>query len=247
MVALFAVDRDGKPAVLSGHGPAPAGATPEHFLPAIRIRASESVFKRYWPASAALYLVDGKRPMPHVLHRNQALAATYQRVLSEADAAPGGREGQIDAARRSWYRGFVAEAIHEFARRPHFDAEGRRYRGVISADDLAGYEACYEEPASLGCRGWTICKPGPWSQGPVQLQQLALLDGLDVTGHDSDPAQRIHLIAQTATLAYDDRDAYYGDGADAPLSALLSPAYPRERCRLVGPDASHELPPGRPR
>lgn len=229
-------------------GPAITYAANGHpVLPATsrRIRASESLFKRYWPASAALYLVDGKRPMPYSVHRNGALAATYQRVLSGAEAATRRREGQIDAARRTWYRGFVAEAIHEFARLPQFDAEGRRYPGVIGADDLARYEARYEEPASLDWRGWTIFKPGPWSQGPVQLQQLALLDGLDVTGDDAVSAQRIHLIAETAKLAYADRDAYYGDVADVPLSALLSPEYTRERCRLVGSDASRELRPGR--
>ena len=301
VVAIFADGSDRKPTVLCGQGPAPQGATPDHFRglgldavpgsgvlaapvpgafdawmlllrdhgtksvrevlgPAItyaenghpllagtsrRIRQCESHFKDYWPSSAELYLVGGKRPMPNTLHRNEALAATYERVLSEAEAAAGGRESQIDAARRTWYQGFVAEAIHEFARQPQFDAQGRRYPGVISADDLARYQSGYEEPASLDWRGWTICKPGPWSQGPVQLQQLALLDGLDVTGAEHDPAQRVHLIAETAKLAYADRDAYYGDIPDVPLGALLSPAYTRQRCLLVGSDASHELRPGR--
>ncbi len=210
-----------------------------------KIRQNEQIFKKYWPSSASLYLARGKRPMPYTLHRNQALAATYKRVLSEAEAAAGQRDGQIDAARRAWYQGFVAEAIDEFARQPHFDAQGRQYPGVISADDLARYQSGYEEPASLDWRGWTVCKPGPWSQGPVQLQQLALLDGLDVTSDENDLARRIHLITETAKLAYADRDAYYGDVPDVPLSALLSPAYTRERCRLVGSDASHELRPGR--
>jgi gamma-glutamyltranspeptidase/glutathione hydrolase len=301
VVAIFAGGGDRKPTVLCGQGPAPEGATPDHFGrlgldavpgsgvlaatvpgafdgwmlllrdhgtkslrevlgPAItyaekghpllpgtsrRIRSCESNFRNYWPSSGSLYLVGGKRPLPYALHRNEALASTYRRVLSEAEAAPGGREGQIEAARRTWYQGFVAEAIHEFARQPHFDAEGRRYPGVISADDLACYRSSYEEPASLDWRGWTVCKPGPWSQGPVQLQQLALLDGLDVAGDQPGSAQRIHLLAETAKLAYADRDAYYGDAADVPLGALLSPAYTRERCRLVGPDASYELRPGR--
>jgi gamma-glutamyltranspeptidase/glutathione hydrolase len=301
VVAILAGPGDGQPTVLCGQGPAPRGATPDHFgrlglnavpgsgvlaapvpgafdawmlllrdhgtkslrevlSPAItyavnghpllpgtsrRIRANESNFKKFWPSSAALYLAGGRRPMPYALHRNEALAATYQRVLAEAEAAAGQREGQIDAARRTWYQGFVAEAIHEFARQPHFDAEGRQYPGVITGDDLACYQAGYEEPASLDWRGWTVCKPGPWSQGPVQLQQLALLDGLDVTGEASDSAQRIHLIAETAKLAYADRDAYYGDVPDVPLTELLSTGYTRERCRLVGSDASHELRPGR--
>ena len=95
-------------------------------------------------------------------------------------------------------------------------------------------------------RGLTVCKPGPWSQGPVFLQQLALLDGFDLDGMDA--AERVHTIVECSKLAFADREAWYGDPAfaDVPLGELLSTGYNDARRRLVGAEASLELRPGSP-
>src|SRR5215510_13089729 len=79
------------------------------------VAAVAELFRREWPSSAAVYLPNGAPPQPGRLFRNPALAATYRRVLAEA--ADGGREGQIERARQAWYQGFVAEAIDRFCRR----------------------------------------------------------------------------------------------------------------------------------
>src|SRR5690606_20760144 len=122
----------------------------------------------------------GRPPAGGQLLRNPALAATWRRLLAEATAAGAGREAQIEAARRVWREGFVAEAIAAHAARPAMDSSGERHAGLLTAEDLAGWEAGYEEPVRYEWRGWTLCKAGPWSQGPVLLQQLALLgDQLD--------------------------------------------------------------------
>jgi gamma-glutamyltranspeptidase/glutathione hydrolase len=209
------------------------------------IRRVESVFREHWPTSAALYLRAGSVPKPLTMHRNPSLARTYRRLLAEAEAASGDREEQIETARRLWYRGFVAEAIGQFARRPHFDTSPEPHAGVITADDLASYQASYEDPATLEWRGWTVCKPGPWSQGPVLIQQLALLEDFE-SAEEQCSAEDIHLFAETAKLAYADRDAYYGDIPDVPLGTLLSSGYTRQRRGLIGPTSSHEQRPGRP-
>lgn len=211
-----------------------------------RLGQVDDVFREHWPTSAALYLRNGSFPGPLTMHRNPALARTYRRLLTEAEATSGDREEQIESARRQWYRGFVAEAIGQFARRPHFDTSPEPHPGVITADDLAGYQARYEEPASLEWRGWTLCKPGAWSQGPVLLQQLSLMDDFEAAVRQECAAEDIHLFAEAAKLAYADRDAYYGDIPDVPLGALLSPDYARQRRGQIGPAASHELRPGRP-
>jgi gamma-glutamyltranspeptidase/glutathione hydrolase len=206
----------------------------------------ESVFREHWPTSAALYLRAGSVPEPLATHRNPALARTFQLLLMEAEAASGDRAEQIETARRMFYRGFVAEAIDAFARRPHFDTSAEPHAGVITADDLAGYQATYEDPASLDWRGWTVCKPGPWSQGPVLLQQLALLEDFGPAVRQAWSAEDIHLFTEAAKLAYADRDAYYGDVPDVPLGTLLSPGYTRERRGLIEPTCSREMRPGRP-
>ena len=149
-----------------------------------RLIQVERLFHEFWPTSAGVYLPSGRIPSPFSTHRNPALARTYRRILREAEAASGDRAGQIDVARRVWSQGFVAEAIDAFAREPHADISGELHAGVISGDDLAAYTATYEDPVTLDWRGWTLCKPGPWSQGPVFLQHLALLGDDDLAASE---------------------------------------------------------------
>jgi gamma-glutamyltranspeptidase/glutathione hydrolase len=87
-----------------------------------------------------------------------------------------------------------------------------------------------------------VFKTRPWGQGPVLLQQLALLDGFDLDAMA--PAERIHTLVECAKLAFADRDAFYGDSAPVPLDELLGRGYARERRALVGPEASADLRPG---
>ena len=207
------------------------------------------LFRAEWPTSAALYLPNGAPPVPGQLFRNPGLAATYKRVLAEAEAGGGSREARIDRARDAWYRGFVAEAIGAFCRREKvFDSSGRRHHGVLTADDMARWEAPVEAPLGYDYRGYTVLKGGPWSQGPVLLQQLALLAGFDLDDTDPTGPEFIHAVVECAKLAYADREAWYGDPdfVDAPMATLLSPAYNEARRKLVGERASLDLRPGSP-
>ena len=160
----------------------PAIGYAENGYPAVHqigmtVAAVAELFRREWPSSAAIYLPNGAPPEPGRLFRNPALAAVYRRILSEA--ADGGREGQIERARQAWYRGFVAEAIDRFCRREKvLDSSGRSHGGLLTGDDMARWEAPVEAPLTFDYRGYTVAKGGPWSQGPVLLQQLALLQGL---------------------------------------------------------------------
>jgi len=187
---------------------------------------------RGWPASAELYL---PAPRPGTLFRNPALAATYRRILAEAGS--GSRERRIDRAREAFYRGFVAEAVDSFC------AENE---GLLTGDDLGSWEATLEAATSFEYHGYTVCKTGPWGQGPVLLQQLALLAGFDLKAMGLGSADYVHTVAECAKLAFADREAFYGDPdfVDVPLGRLLSTAYNDERRALVGDDASQELWPG---
>ncbi|MGH7094526.1 MAG: gamma-glutamyltransferase family protein, partial [Stellaceae bacterium] len=207
------------------------------------------LFRAEWPSSAALYLPNGAPPVPGQLFRNPGLAATYKRVLAEADAGGGSREARIDRARDSWYRGFVADAIDAFCRGEKvFDSSGRRHHGVLTADDMARWEAPVEAPLGYDYRGYTVLKGGAWSQGPVLLQQLALLAGFDLDDTDPTGPEFIHTVVECAKLAYADREAWYGDPdfVDVPMATLLSPAYNEARRKLVGERASLDLRPGSP-
>jgi gamma-glutamyltranspeptidase/glutathione hydrolase len=212
------------------------------------IASVAGAFREYWPSSAEIYLANGV-PEPGTRFANPVLADTCQRLLDEAEAAGPDREAEIEAARRAFYQGFVAEAIGAYLERAEvMDVTGEPHRALLAPDDLARWQARAEPPVSAGYAGLTVCKTGPWGQGPVFLQQLALLAGFDLGAMASGGAEYIHTVVECAKLAFADREAWYGDPrcADVPLPALLSAGYAARRRALVGPVASPDLRPGSP-
>lgn len=208
------------------------------------VETVRELFETEWPSSAEVYLVDGKSPRPGELLRNPKLAATWKRVIAESEEAGGDRVAQIEAARKVWREGFIAEALVRQSQRPTKDTSGKRHVGTLTAEDLAGWSASYEAPATYEWNGWTLCKAGGWSQGPAFLQQLALLPP-ELPAYGS--ADYVHLLVEGCKLAMADREAWYGDAAEVPVDALLSDEYNAERRSLIDPEkASHELRPGSP-
>jgi gamma-glutamyltranspeptidase/glutathione hydrolase len=212
------------------------------------IASVADLFREHWTSSARVYLPGGGVPAPGSRFANPALAETYKKVLAAAEAAGEDREAQLEAARRAWYSGFVAEAIGKFAATEVMDVTGERHRGFLTAQDLSTWHARLEAPVTYDYQGLTVCKTGPWGQGPVFLQQLALLSGYDLSAMEPGGAEYIHTVTECAKLAFADREAWYGDPdfTDVPLGELLSAAYNDERRKLVGDTASTELLPGRP-
>ncbi|EXU68199.1 gamma-glutamyltransferase [Streptomyces sp. PRh5] len=300
-VPIILAPAGGEPTVLCGQGPAPAGATIDHYTalgldlvpgtgplaaavpgafdawmvllrdhgtkrlaevlryaigyaehghPAVErigetVETVRELFETEWTTSAELYLPDGKSPAAGRLLTNPALAATWRRLVTEAEGAGPGRETQIEAARRVWREGFIAEELADAAARPAMDSSGHRNAGTMTGDDLAAFEATYEPPVRHFWNGWTVCKAGPWSQGPVLLQQLALLP-YGLSEADLGTPDFLHLLIEGGKLAMADREAWYGDAADVPLTELLSRPYNDERRALIGERASYELRPGHP-
>jgi gamma-glutamyltranspeptidase/glutathione hydrolase len=300
--AIVATAEDPRPRVLCGQGPAPRGATVEHYrglgldlvpgsgplaaavpgavdawllllrdlgtwalddvlAPAIgyageghpvlarvgaTVDAVRELFEDDWHTSAELWLAGGRPPRAGEVFRNPAYAATLQRLAAEA-ARGVSREAGIDAARRAWSQGFVAEAVDAFSRRPFRDSSGQAHPGVLAGEDLADFEATWEEPATLEFAGHTVVKTAGWGQGPVLLQALATVEalgGADVL--DPSTVDGVHAQAEALKLAFADREAWYGDAAEVPLDDLLSPSYAAERAALVGGTASREVRPGSP-
>ena len=205
------------------------------------------LFREQWPTSAAVYLPNNAVPATGTLFANKTLAATYMRILKEAESTGGDRAAQIERARKTWSRGFVAEAIDRFCRtQAIMDTSGQRHRGVLAADDMARWAPRVEPPLTYDYGRYTVCKTGPWGQGPVMLQQLALLRGFDLDGLDPAGADFIHLQVECANLAFADREAFYGDPdfVKVPMATLLSDAYNAERRKLVHHTASLALRPG---
>jgi gamma-glutamyltranspeptidase/glutathione hydrolase len=211
------------------------------------IATVEQLFRKHWPTSAAVYLPNNEVPVPGTLFTNKALAATYQRILDEAESAGSDRVAQIERARATWSSGFVAEAIDRFCRTQEvMDVTGSPHRGVLTGDDMARWQPTIEAPLTYEYGRYTVCKPGVWSQGPVMLQQLALLKGFALDGLDVAGPEFIHLQIECAKLAFADREKFYGDPnfSEIPIATLLSDAYNDERRKLITDKASLEFRPG---
>jgi gamma-glutamyltranspeptidase/glutathione hydrolase len=213
---------------------------------AATMTAVAELFAEHWPTSAALWLPAGRPPESR--YANPMLADTWERLLAEAESATG-RERQIDAARRAWSQGFIAEAVNSFCGMSFRDDSGRDHAGVLTGEDMSRWSASYEPAVTVELGEWTLAKCGPWSQGPVLAQQLLLLGGFadELCYVDNVPTARtVHLATECAKLAFADREAWYGDSSDVPLDDLLSCSYADERRALVGEGASMELRPGSP-
>ncbi len=216
------------------------------FRAAASIHAIADYFTEHWPTSAAVWLDHGTAPLPNQLITTPSIGRAYERLLTEAESAGGDRVAQIEKARRCFYEGFVAEAIDRFCRNEFMDGTGRPNSGFLTGADMAKWQASIEPTASFDYHGVRVHKTGPWGQGPVMLQALALLSGVDIAAMDPNGAAFVHTVTEAIKLAFADRDVFYGDPefADIPLSTLLSPAYNDERRKLLSDRASDALRPG---
>src|SRR3982075_4465887 len=204
-------------------------------------------FRTHWKTSAAVFMPGDKVPTTGSLFRNPAVGNTYTRLLKEAGAGGGGRAAASERARKAWGQGFVAEAIDKFCRTQEvMDVSGSPHRGVLSADDMARWQPSVEAPLTYDYGRYTVCKPGVWSQGPVMLQQLALLKGFELDGLDPAGPEFIHLQVECAKLAFADREKFYGDPkfTEIPIATLLSDSYNDERRKLISEKASLDFIPG---
>jgi gamma-glutamyltranspeptidase/glutathione hydrolase len=218
------------------------GGHPIHRNVSATIAGVAGLFRDHWRTSAERWLPGGRVPQPGEI----LSAPRYGQLLQQLAAASEGREREsgIDAARQLW-RDRVGGAVEEFVRTPHRHSDGADHAGVMTATDVAGFAASYEEAVTVDFRGHTIAKTGPWGQGPVLLQALRILDGFDDAHLDPSTELGAHTVLEALKLALADRDAWYGEDMDPEvLSHLLSEQYAAARRGLIGRAASHELRPG---
>lgn len=203
-------------------------------------------FKAEWPTSAQTWLIGGSPPKPWQRFRNPELAELWKSIVRAAEAKTG-RECQIEAARAFFYRGMVAERIDAFFSHAELkDGSGDPRRGVMRADDLARWSATFESALSQDYGDWTVFKGGPWTQGPLMLEALAILAHMDVAELGGLSPEFVHIVTETLKLAFADRDAYFGDADSArtAVQTLLSEDYGAQRARELDSNASLAYRPG---
>ena len=203
-------------------------------------------FKEYWPTSYEQWVPGEKPPPANQLFKLPRLAQTYIELKRFAEEI-GDRTKQFERAHEAFYQGFVAERIENFlALNAVMDLSGQENKGVLTANDMANFKPVYETPVSKKYHDWTVQKAGPWSQGPVLLQCLGLLEETDFSAFRHDSADFMHVIIEAMKLAFADREIYYGDPnhVNVPIQTLLSAEYTANRRLLLKRFARSELQPG---
>jgi len=214
----------------------------------IALTTNARKFTERYPTTAEIYRPKGRVPAVGEVLRNPDWANALKAMCrAEAAARQKGRITGIEAARDVFYKGEIAERIVDFiAKNPVEDASGTAHTGLVTLEDLAEWHATVEEPVSLRCRDLDVHKCPPWTQGPVFLQHLAILEGFDLKSLGHNSVEYLHLLIESAKLAFADREAYYGDPLfdKVPLDVLLSKEYAAKRRGLIGKEASREMRPG---
>jgi gamma-glutamyltranspeptidase/glutathione hydrolase len=238
--------------LIAGQGVAPRRATREHF--AGRFIPLKGIESATVPATldAIVTLLErhGTRrfaevaaPTLAILDRGEFrwhadLAATLRELVA-AEATTEDRATGLRRVADTFYRGPIARRI---------DAWSKANGGLLRYKDLATHVTRIEEPVTASYRGYTVVKPGAWTQGPALLEALGVLDGFDLRAAGASGG--VHLQVEALKLGFADRDAYYADPlfVDVPLAELLAPSYAASRRELLDPArASRAIRPGDPR
>jgi gamma-glutamyltranspeptidase/glutathione hydrolase len=201
------------------------------------IRSSRKLLA-LWPTSSRFFMPGGEPPARGEMFRQPDLARTLRELAAEEKKARGNRARKLVAVRDLFYKGSLAKRLANFS-----ESNG----GLIRYDDLASFRAETDEPRSTMYRGYEVIKAGFWTQGPVLLQALNLLEGFDLKAMGHNSPEYLHTVVEAAKLAFADRDRYYGDPkfSRIPEEILLSKDYAAERRKLIDPaSASLEHRPG---
>lgn len=192
---------------------------------------------KQWPYSKAVFLTHPgeKREAPEageIFVQKDLLETLTKMVEAEQQALKQGknRKEAIMAAYDRFYKGDIAK---EFVR------GCQEQGGLISMDDLAKWKPLEEEPMKVNYKGIDVYKLQQWTQGPMMLQALNILENFDLKAMGYNSSQYIHTVSQAMHLSFADRDFYYGDpyfNKGQPMQGLLSKEYAKQRAALIDPN-----------
>jgi len=203
---------------------------------------------KQWPYSKAVFLPhlgeEREAPAAGEIFKQADLLATLQKMVeAEQQALKKGknRKEAIMAASERFYKGDIAK---EFVR------GAQEQGGLITLSDLANWKVKTEEPLKVNYKGIDVYKLSQWTQGPAMLQALNILENYDLKAMGFNSARYMHTVYQAMSMAFADRDFYYGDPAVAPeepMKGLLSKEYAKERAKTMRMDKNDEkIGPGDP-
>lgn len=203
---------------------------------------------KQWRYSRAVMLPHAgearEAPEAGEIFRQADLAATLRKLVEAEQRALRQGKNRRDAIYAAYDRFYKGDIAQEFVR--GFQEEG----GLITLQDLAAWKVKIEEPVMTTYRGIDVYKLQTWTQGPAMLQALNILENFDLKAMGYNSARYVHTVYQAMSLAFADRDFYYGDPAftpEEPIRGLLSKEYARQRAQAINPDRNDpEIKPGDP-
>ncbi len=192
---------------------------------------------KQWPYSAKVFLTHAgeKREAPEAgeIFVQKDLLATLTKLVEAEQNALKNRKSRKEAIMAAFDRFYKGDIADEFVR------ASKEQGGLITKEDLARWKPVFEEPLHTNYKGIEVYKLQQWTQGPVLLQSLNILENFDLKKMGYNSSKYLHTIYQTMNLSFADRDFYYGDPyfpPEEPMKGLLSKAYAKERAKLIGFD-----------
>ncbi len=213
----------------------------------IEAQAANSIEKekeqiRQWKYSAKVFLTHkGEKreaPWPGEIFVQHDLLQTLKKLVETEQKALKAGKSRKDAIYAAYTRFYKGDIAVEFSR------GCREQGGLITTADLANWKVKIEEPLATSYRGIDVYKLKEWTQGPVMLQTLNILEQFDIKSMGYNSARYIHTLYQAMNLSYADRDFYYGDPdfpPTEPIQGLLSKAYAKERSKLINQDMNNDV------
>src|SRR5580658_5026973 len=206
---------------------------PEEFGGMLASQSYRSVME-LWPDSMKFFYPQGSATPVGEVFREPMLANTYRELAAAEKKAKGKRADKLRAVRDLFYKGSIAQRIADAS---------EKGGGLIRYDDLANYHAEEDQPKVGTYRGYEVYKPGFWTQGPVMIEALNILEGFDLRSMGHNSPEYLHTVVEAVKLAFADRDEYYGDPkfSKIPEEILLSKDYAAERRKLIDPEHASML------
>ena len=197
----------------------------EYMLARLGWPATFEQFRNYPPGGSEIFFDNQRVPLPGSLLVQPGLADVLK-GLANAGSKDCSRPEGIQAARHAFYQGAIANTIAECV---------QSVGGIMVLEDLANYRAQFETPVKTTFRGHEILGQDSWTQGPVLMQALNMLDRFDLNSQGHNSPDYIHTVTEALNFAFADREAYYGDPAFSavPIDGLLSPEYAAQRSREI--------------
>ncbi|MBH2003194.1 MAG: gamma-glutamyltransferase [Sphingobacteriia bacterium] len=204
---------------------------------------------KQWPYSKKVFLTHPgeKREAPEAgeIFVQKDLLNTLTKLVEAEQAALKSKKTRRQAIQAAYDRFYKGDIADEFVR------GSTEQGGLITRADLANWKVKEEEPMKINYKGVDVYKLSQWTQGPVLLQSLNILENFDLKNMGYNSPQYINTVYQSMSLAFADRDFYYGDPAYAPtkqpMKGLLSKEYAKQRAKEINPEKNvADIGPGDP-